>query len=61
MTSGEPDPPADGAGGEASLSRRELQDRAIKGSMWTVIHTLVSIPLAFIVNVIIARGLGVVE
>ena len=61
MTSGEPDPPADGAGGEASLSRRELQDRAIKGSMWTVIHTLVSIPLAFIVNVIIARVLGVVD
>lgn len=48
------------SGGSPTLGRRELQDRAIKGAMWTGIHTLVSLPLAFAVNILLARVLGVV-
>lgn len=51
-----------GAGDEgAQLGRGELQSRAIKGASWTVIHTLVSVPIAFVVNIVIARVLGVVD
>lgn len=61
-----PVPPGDDAAspvtpGHAPLGRGELQDRAIKGAMWTVIHTLVSLPIAFAVNIVIARVLGVVD
>lgn len=45
----------------AQFSRRDLQDRAVRGAAWTLIHTLVSLPLAFIVNIVIARILGVVD
>jgi O-antigen/teichoic acid export membrane protein len=45
----------------SSLGRRELQDRAARGAAWTLIHTVVSIPIAFVVNVLIARVLGVVD
>ena len=55
-------PPADEPRGEgATLSRGELQDRAIHGALWTILHTLVSLPLAFVVNIVIARLLGVVD
>lgn len=43
------------------LSRGELQSRAIRGAMWTVIHTAVALPLAFVVNIVIARVLGAVD
>ncbi|GAA4161131.1 hypothetical protein GCM10022286_18220 [Gryllotalpicola daejeonensis] len=43
------------------LSRSELQRRAVQGVGWTVIHTVVSIPIAFVVNLIVARILGVVD
>ena len=43
------------------LGRRELQDRAIRGASWTVIHTLTAVPIGFVVNLILARGLGVVH
>lgn len=36
----------------------ELQQRAIRGSLWTVIHTVSSVPLAFVVNAVVARVLG---
>src|SRR2546430_16905919 len=41
------------------LPASELQRRAISGSSWTVIHTVVSLPLAFVANAIVARSLGV--
>lgn len=41
------------------MDRQELQARAVKGALWTGIHTLVSLPLAFAVNVLVARVLGV--
>lgn len=43
----------------APLDAAELQRRAISGSTWTVIHTLVSLPVAFVGNAIVARSLGV--
>ncbi len=43
------------------MSRGELQDRAIKGALWTFVHVAVSLPLAFLVNIVVARTLGVVD
>lgn len=45
----------------ATMSRGELQDKAIRGAMWTLLHVAVSLPLAFVVNIVIARVLGVVD
>lgn len=39
----------------------ELQRRAIRGSIWTAINTLVFLPVAFAANAIIARKLGVAD
>jgi len=36
-----------------------LQDRAVHGAVWTLINTLVSMPIAFVVNLVVARILGV--
>jgi O-antigen/teichoic acid export membrane protein len=41
------------------LTAAELQRRAIAGSVWTVIHVIVYLPVAFVANAIIARTLGV--
>ena len=46
---------------EAPLGRRDLQDRAIRGASWTIVHTLVAIPVAFVVNLVLARTLGASE
>ncbi|WP_431473877.1 oligosaccharide flippase family protein [Ornithinimicrobium sp. W1665] len=43
------------------LSPRDLQQRAVSGAAWTLLHTLVSLPLAFAVNVALARVLGVAD
>lgn len=43
------------------LSRRDLQSRAVSGATWTLIHVLVSLPMAFGVNVVVARVLGVAD
>ncbi|MFE7407831.1 lipopolysaccharide biosynthesis protein [Isoptericola sp. NPDC057559] len=43
------------------MSRAELQDRAISGALWTLVHVAVMLPLAFVVNIVIARVLGVVD
>lgn len=43
------------------LARGELQARAVKGALWTGIHTMVSLPLAFAVNILVARVLGVAD
>ena len=47
------------SGTEPSLNRGDLQTLAIRGATWTMIHTLVSLPLAFLVNLVVARVLGV--
>jgi O-antigen/teichoic acid export membrane protein len=47
------------ANGTEALPAAELQRRAISGSAWTVIHTLVSVPVAFAANAVVARSLGV--
>src|SRR3954463_11783961 len=41
------------------LPATELQRRAISGSAWTVIVTLIPLPVAFVSNAIVARSLGV--
>lgn len=43
------------------LGRGELQQRAVRGALWTGVNTLVSLPLAFVVNVVVARILGVAD
>lgn len=44
---------------EAPLAAAEIQRRAITGSLWTAIHTFVSLPVAFVANAAVARSLGV--
>jgi O-antigen/teichoic acid export membrane protein len=46
-------------GGEPAMDRAQLQDRALRGASWTMIHTLVSLPVAFGANLVLARLLGV--
>lgn len=43
----------------AGLSGSELQQRAIGGSFWTALHTIISVPVAFLANAVVARSLGV--
>lgn len=38
-----------------TLGRAELQDRAVSGAAWTMLHTVVSVPIAFLVNLLLAR------
>lgn len=45
-------------GPQPALQRSSVQDRAIRGASWTMIHTLVSLPVAFIANLLVARALG---
>ncbi len=35
-----------------------LQSGAVRGAIWTVIHTFISLPVAFVVNLLVARTLG---
>lgn len=46
---------------EGPLDRSQLQSRAASGAMWTLVHVLVSLPLAFAVNIVLARVLGVAD
>lgn len=39
-------------------ARADLQRRALTGAVWTLTHTITSIPVAFAVNVLVARVLG---
>lgn len=50
---GDPEP------GVGPMDRRALQDKAIRGAAWTMIHTVTSVPIAFAVNILLARILGV--
>jgi len=38
-----------------------LQQQAVRGAGWTVLHTVLSLPTAFVVNLLLARVLGVVD
>jgi O-antigen/teichoic acid export membrane protein len=44
-----------------TIDRRGLQDGAVRGATWTVVHTLISLPVAFVVNLVVARILGVAD
>jgi O-antigen/teichoic acid export membrane protein len=44
--------------GGAALSAGEMQHRAISGSIWTAIHSTLSVPINFATNLIVARELG---
>jgi O-antigen/teichoic acid export membrane protein len=46
---------------DEGIGHSELQRRAVAGSFWTAVHTLVSVPLAFVVNAVVARVLGPAE
>lgn len=47
------------AGMTGAMPAGEIQQRLINGTSWTAINVAVTLPLAFIVNLIIARALGV--
>ena len=46
---------------QAEPGRRRVSEGLISGTAWTVLHVLVSVPIAFLVNVVVARRLGVVD
>lgn len=46
---------------DVAHDKGSVQRRAAKGAMWTMTHTFLSLPVAFIVNVVLARVLGVVD
>ena len=54
MTTTPPDP-----SDPESLSGAELQRRAVGGTLWTAVHTVTAVPLAFVANAVVARILGV--
>lgn len=45
----------------SGLDRRRVGHGLISGTAWTAVHVLVSVPIAFGVNVVVARSLGVVD
>lgn len=53
MTEGSSAWPADDA--------RSLQSKAARGALWTVVHLAVSLPLGLVVNIVVARYLGVAD
>lgn len=55
--------PIDGGAPEDNpvLSRGQLQRMAVRGASWTLLHTAIALPIAFAVNILIARTLGVVD
>ncbi|MCK2124962.1 hypothetical protein, partial [Pseudomonas sp. PNPG3] len=44
-----------------AMSREGLQESAVRGAVWTVVHTFVAIPVAFLVNLLMARVLGAAD
>lgn len=45
----------------AGMSAGHLQQRAVRGAAWTVVNTFVGIPIAFGVNLVVARVLGAAD
>jgi len=56
-----PDPqrPEPSDEGQPDTTRASLQHGAVRGAYWTIINTLVAVPIAFGVNLVVARVLGV--
>ncbi len=46
-------------GGAEPVSGRQLQRLAMSGSLWTAVHAVTSVPVAFVANAVVARSLGV--
>jgi O-antigen/teichoic acid export membrane protein len=46
---------------EPEASPAHLQERAVRGSWWTLLNVVVSLPLGFVANLVVARALGVVD
>lgn len=42
-------------------ARRGVGSGLVRGAAWTGVHVMVSVPVAFVVNVVVARRLGVVD
>ena len=62
----EPDPErvneqADQGSETVPLTRRDLQDRAIHGALWTLTNTFLGVGVGFLVNILLARVLGVID
>lgn len=49
----EPEPP--------EPARRGVGEGLISGTAWTALHVAVSVPIAFLVNVVVARSLGTID
>ncbi|WP_460628452.1 lipopolysaccharide biosynthesis protein [Intrasporangium mesophilum] len=45
----------------SAMSAGNLQQHAVRGAAWTAIHTLIAIPIAFAVNLVVARVLGAAD
>jgi starch synthase len=43
---------------QTPISAQDLQRSASHGSLWTMVHTVLAFPLAFVANAIVARSLG---
>jgi O-antigen/teichoic acid export membrane protein len=43
------------------LTARDLQHMAMRGSIWTAMHAITAVPLAFVANAVVARALGVTD
>lgn len=43
---------------DEAMGSRQLQDRAVEGAVWTMVHTVIAIPIAFAVNLLLARVLA---
>lgn len=39
------------------LTRRDLQDRAIHGALWTLLNVFLGVGVGFLVNILLARVL----
>src|SRR5437588_10920042 len=50
--------PLGGSVAALGLAPAEIQRRAVAGSVWTALHSLLSVPLAFVANAVVARALG---
>jgi O-antigen/teichoic acid export membrane protein len=57
----DPTDAADASASEATVTVQDLQTRAVRGSLWTILHVAISTPVAVAANALVARSLGVVN
>lgn len=43
------------------VTAQQLQQLAMRGSIWTAVHAVTAVPVAFVANAIVARSLGVAD